>query len=117
MSAPPAIRPRPRVACLLARLGPLLARLAPFSLLALLAAPAHADDCDDLALLALGHVEIASAASIAPGAFTPPGAAGRAGRFGGAAYAGLPAFCRVELVSRPAADSSIGIEVWLPAAG
>lgn len=94
-----------------------IAPLSAITLLCALVTPARADDCSDLASLSLDHAEIVSATTVAAGAFTPPGAGGRFGGFGAAAYAGLPAFCRVEVTSRPAPDSAIGIEVWLPITG
>jgi feruloyl esterase len=81
--------------------------------LTLLATEALAQECTALESLAIEHTEITRAAPVAAGQFTPPGG----GRFGAQTYAGLPAFCRIEIVSRPAPGSAIGIEVWLPLAG
>jgi feruloyl esterase len=74
-------------------------------------ATAQAEECEQLASIALDHTQVLSASLVAPGAFEPPGGA----RFGRQAYAGLPEFCRLEAVARPARGSEIGIEVWLPA--
>jgi feruloyl esterase len=84
-----------------------------------MAASAAADDCTDLAAETLAHTEIASAALVPAGGFTPPGPQrpGGPGGRGGSAYANLPEFCRIEAVSRPTANSSINVEVWLPASG
>ena len=63
--------------------------------------------CERLAAsLALPNSTVTSADAVAAGAFTPPG--------GGAAAAGLPAFCRLSLTIKPSADSDIRSEVWLP---
>ena len=85
----------------------------------LAAASAAADECTDVAALALPHTGIVGATLVAAGAFTPPGPqrAGGPGGRGGAVYASLPAFCRVEATARPTDNSAIGIEVWLPASG
>ena len=88
----------------------------PVWLAACMTATAAADDCTDLAALTLANTDIAGAATVAAGAFTPPGPQ-RAGGPGGSAYANLPAFCRVEAIARPTVNSAIGIEVWLPASG
>jgi pimeloyl-ACP methyl ester carboxylesterase len=82
----------------------------PICILLGIATAASADGCDELGSLSLADTEIVSAALVAAGAFEP------GSRFGGQAYAGLPEFCRVEALARPAAGSEIGIEVWLPTA-
>lgn len=61
--------------------------------------------CADLASITIPHVSITSAAPVAAGAFTPPGAA---------RSIAVPAFCRVAAVATPTADSRIAIEVWIP---
>ena len=72
--------------------------------------------CDGLASLRLPNATVTSATEVAAGAFTPPTAPGR-----GVApalaktMAGLQPFCRVQITSKPTADSDIKIEVWLPA--
>jgi feruloyl esterase len=66
-----------------------------------IASAAGAPSCEALARVALPDTTI-SAAEIVPGpSFTPPG---------GAALDGLPAFCRVAAVTKPA----VKFEVWLP---
>jgi feruloyl esterase len=72
---------------------------------------AAATNCESLASLTLKDGSVTMAQSVAAGAFTQPG-----GRGGGAAYANLPAFCRVAATLKPTGDSEIKIEVWLPAA-
>jgi feruloyl esterase len=71
--------------------------------------------CESLSGLTLANGRVTSAVSVAAGAFSPPGAAGR----GAAAqqYPALPAFCRVTATLTPSTDSDIKIEVWLPASG
>ena len=81
-------------------------------------APAWADGtpCEGLAKLNLPHTEITSATLIAKGAFTAPSGGGGGGAAAAAKlYATLPAFCRVQITSRPTSDSDIKIEIWLPA--
>ena len=87
-------------------------------LAAVLAQPARAATCDDLAKLALPDTTIDAVGVVPAGGFVPPGAGDR-GRGGAAnqAYAKLPAFCRVTATARPSSDSDIKIEVWLPASG
>src|SRR5688572_16057838 len=71
--------------------------------------------CEGLASLRLPHATVTSATEVAAGAFTPPTVPGR-----GVApalaktMAGLQPFCRVQITSKPTADSDIKIEVWLP---
>jgi feruloyl esterase len=67
-----------------------------------------ARSCESLAALQLPQTTLSAAAPIGAGSFTPPASK---------PIAGLPAFCRVAGVIRPSADSQIGFEVWLPAAG
>jgi hypothetical protein len=71
---------------------------------------ALAADCESLVSLKLKDTSITSAKIVAAGGFTSP-----EGR-GSVAYTGLPAFCRVQAVAKPSADSKIGFEVWLPVA-
>lgn len=71
--------------------------------------------CDMLASLSLPHTSMTSAQTVAAGQFTPPGRGGRGAA--PAPIADLPAFCRVTASSKPAPDSDIRFEVWLPMAG
>ncbi len=73
--------------------------------------------CEHLAQLALPHVKIALAESVAAGAFTPPSGATLRPTANPALFKSLPAFCRVVAEAAPSADSDIKIEVWLPAGG
>jgi feruloyl esterase len=66
--------------------------------------------CESLASAALPHATIASAKTVAAGEFAPP----EGGRGSAAAFRGLPAFCRVQATLKPADDSEIKIEVWMP---
>ncbi len=72
---------------------------------------AAATNCESLASLALKGAAVTTAEAVAPGGFTQAG-----GRGGGAAFASLPAFCRIAATLKPTSDSEIKIEVWLPAA-
>ena len=73
--------------------------------------------CESLNSLALPHTSIA-AESVAAGAFAPAApAGGKAKGKGGDAFASLPAFCRVQVTSKPSSDSDIKIEYWLPVNG
>src|SRR5579871_2644010 len=76
---------------------------------ALCAVQAHAATCESLKSLKLPGTIISAAQSIPAGDFLPPGST--------TTLHGLPAFCRVTATVSPVPDSSIGIEVWLPAAG
>jgi feruloyl esterase len=80
---------------------------------------AIAAPCENLSSLSLPHVKITLAESVAPGAFTPPGAGGidASGAPAGAVFGRLPAFCRVAATLTPSSDSDIKIEMWLPASG
>jgi Tannase and feruloyl esterase len=73
--------------------------------------------CEQLAQLALPHVTITSAQTVAAGTFAPPAAAAAWLAGSPALYKRLPAFCRVTAVSKPTPDSDIKIEVWMPAGG
>ena len=83
---------------------------------ALMAVPgvAGAATCESLASLAVPNTTVTTAQIVAAGAFTQPG---RGGRGGGNAFASLPAFCRVAVTLKPAPQSDIKAEVWLPSAG
>ncbi|HUI82252.1 MAG TPA: tannase/feruloyl esterase family alpha/beta hydrolase [Bryobacteraceae bacterium] len=82
---------------------------------ALLATPLVAATCESLSALKPPDTTITAASTVAAGAFTPP-----AGPQLGQApvdYKALPAFCRVQGVIQPSADSHIEFEIWLPASG
>ncbi|MDR0311072.1 MAG: tannase/feruloyl esterase family alpha/beta hydrolase [Acidobacteriota bacterium] len=80
------------------------------------AIPAAAASCESLASLKLPDGKITSAAVVAAGAFTPPGAGGplAGGPGGSAVFKAAPAFCRVAATLTPSPDSDIKIEVWMP---
>src|SRR3954452_18152576 len=63
--------------------------------------------CSSLAALTIPNVTVRSAATVAAGPFTAPGAS---------AAMTLPAFCREEATARPTSDSDIKFEVWIPPA-
>ena len=79
-------------------------------LLCLGGATALAASCENLTSLTIPGTAIASATAVAAGPFSPNRAGGR----GGGAQRPFPAFCRVEAVARPVADSEIHVEIWLP---
>jgi feruloyl esterase len=68
--------------------------------------------CESLASLTFSGASITSATSVAAGAFKPLSGPGQP-----APNYALPAFCRVLGVAKPATDSDIKFEVWLPASG
>ena len=73
--------------------------------------------CGSLTSLSMPHGAVTLAQTVAPGAFTAP--AGRAGGPPGGQnpYAKLGSFCRVALTLKPAPQSDIKAEVWLPSPG
>jgi TonB family protein len=75
--------------------------------------PAMAATCESLAALKLPDTTITSAHAVAAGAFVPPPALGMPVP----AVKDLPAFCRVTATIKPAKDSDIKMEVWLPLTG
>ncbi|MCC6394152.1 MAG: tannase/feruloyl esterase family alpha/beta hydrolase [Bryobacterales bacterium] len=85
----------------------------PISLLvsAFFSMPARAASCESLGSLALPQTTITSAQSVSAGRFQPPSSPGPT------PFRNLPAFCRVVATLKPANDSDIKIEVWMPAEG
>ena len=83
------------------------------------AAPARGASCESLASLSLPDTTITKAEVIAAGSFTPPPPVGPPPPIGGEPpnWSDFPAFCRVAATIKPAADSDIQIEVWLPVSG
>jgi tannase/feruloyl esterase len=65
--------------------------------------------CESLAALALPDTTITLAQPVQAGAFTLPA------EYGPHDFKGVPAFCRVTAEIKPAKDSDIRIEVWMPA--
>lgn len=88
-----------------------------FAALALIATPAAAADCADMAGMSLPDGEITSATLVSAGEFAPPSAAGAPPGVAASGFDDLPEFCRVQAVRRPSSDSEIVVEVWLPASG
>jgi feruloyl esterase len=62
--------------------------------------------CEGLAAIALPHSTITTAGAVEAGVFTPPGVQ---------SLNVTRSFCRVVATVKPAADSNITVEVWLPA--
>lgn len=73
--------------------------------------------CEKLSQLALSKAKIVSAQAIDAGAFTPPTTVTPWLVGSPELYKTLGAFCRVVVEATPSADSSIKIEVWMPAEG
>src|SRR3954464_9190665 len=84
---------------------------------AVLAADAslQAATCEDLARVNLPQTTVTMAASVAPGAFSPPAGFSQSLQPGDLQYHDIPAFCRVAATMRPSSDSEIKMELWLPA--
>src|SRR5689334_22666956 len=72
------------------------------------AIPAAAATCESIANLGRPNTTVTTAESVTAGSFKPPA---------GGAMDKLPPFCRVSGVIKPAADSEILFEVWLPSSG
>lgn len=70
-----------------------------------IAQSAPADRCDALARISIPSFRIVEAERVADGQFKQPS---------GKELLNLPAFCRLSIVSQPAPESNIRIEVWLP---
>ena len=84
-------------------------------LLSAIASPAFAATCESLATLKLPDTTITSAQQVAAGAFTLPAGVSLPGTMFNPKN--LPAFCRVQATLKPAKDSDIKIEVWMPLTG
>lgn len=79
----------------------------------LLGAVAAATPCENLTSLRLADATITSAVVVPEG--PPPSRGGFGGGMpGGAPQANIPAHCKVQLVLKPASDSLINMELWLP---
>ena len=78
--------------------------------------PAGQDNCAKLASLQLPGAKVVSAATVAAGAFLPPDAS-TLPPTQKALMAGLPPFCRVQVMATPSADSAIPVDVWMPVKG
>ena len=75
---------------------------------------AASGSCERLSALKLPDTTIATAETVAAGAFKPS-TAGEPSE--GRGFRSMPAFCRVAAAIAPTSDSDIKVEVWLPAAG
>src|SRR5919108_799607 len=73
--------------------------------------------CEKLSQLTLSKAKIVSAQTVEAGAFPPPTAMSPWLAGSPDLYKTLGAFCRVVMEAMPSADSSIKIEVWMPAEG
>ena len=71
----------------------------------LLTIPASARSCKELAKITIPGVSITFSNDVVSGQFTPPGED---------KMLDTPAFCRVVATARPASDSVINFEVWIP---
>jgi feruloyl esterase len=78
-------------------------------------APSGTQTCEGLTQLKLTGAKILSAQTVAAGAFTPPPNITPWIVGEPSFYKMLPAFCRVVAEATPSTDSSIKIEVWMPA--
>jgi feruloyl esterase len=83
------------------------------AVLCMSASSAAAATCESLTSLASATTTVTMAETVAAGAFAQPGRGGGAA----AAFASLPAFCRVAVTLKPTPQSNIKAEVWLPASG
>ncbi len=90
----------------------MVVRLTLLLILLALSGSAIAATCESLAALNLPDTTITSAQPVAAGAFIPPGASAPP-----ASVKNVPAFCRVAATIKPAKDSDIKMEVWLPLTG
>jgi feruloyl esterase len=80
------------------------------------ASAAGAATCESLTSLPVKNGTVTLVQTVAPGVFTPP--AGRGGGRGGAnPFTALAQFCRVAVTLKPAPQSDIKAEVWMPASG
>jgi Tannase and feruloyl esterase len=75
-------------------------------------APGRTAGCENLASWVLPSAAMTLAQTVLAGTFTPPNPGDDR-----AAFRALPAFCRVAATLAPSSDSTIKIEVWMPAAG
>jgi tannase/feruloyl esterase len=79
--------------------------------------PSAPQSCEKLSQLALSKAKIVSAQAVEAGAFMPPAITTPWLIGSPELYKSLGAFCRVVVEATPSADSSIKIEVWMPADG
>jgi feruloyl esterase len=87
----------------------------PLSLTAFSQSRVPAVSCESLAKLALPDTTITAAQAYAAGEYKMPSTRpGGQGGPGGQTTGPIPAFCRITAEIKPASDSDIKIEVWLP---
>jgi Tannase and feruloyl esterase len=79
--------------------------------------PSAPQSCEKLSQLAVSKAKIVSAQTVEAGTFAPPAAMSPWLAGSPDLYKSLGAFCRVVVEATPGADSSIKIEVWMPAEG
>src|SRR5215472_15921099 len=77
--------------------------------------PSAPKSCEKLSQLALSKAKVTSAQTVEAGTFVPPAAMSTWLTGSPDLYKSLGAFCRVVVEATPRADSSIKIEVWMPA--
>src|SRR6185295_9910821 len=78
------------------------------------AGPIACEALGQVSLSTLSSGSVLSAQPVPAGAFTPPSSSNAASA---AAFAALPAFCRVTAKLTPTPDSDIRVEIWLPQSG
>jgi feruloyl esterase len=91
---------------------PVFVFIMPLVMLALPLRAYAADACENLSALKLPDTTITSAQTVAAGSFVAP-----AGNMNSPLFKEVPAFCRVVAEIKPAKDSDIKVEVWMPATG
>ena len=74
------------------------------------------DSCEKLSQITISGARIIFAKTIDAGTFAGPPTEGGS-RDLTAPYKNVPAFCRVVVLATPTTDSSIRIEIWMPASG
>jgi feruloyl esterase len=79
--------------------------------------PVSAAPCETLTSLSVPHGVVTLAQTIGPGAFVAPNPRGGGPPGGQNPFAKLGSFCRVALTLKPAPQSDIKTEVWLPSTG
>ena len=82
-----------------------------------MAGPAAAKDCADLAGAALPQGKVTAAILVPAGGFQPAAAPGAPPGVLATGFKSLPAFCRIQATLTPTPDSDIKVEVWMPASG
>jgi len=91
---------------------PIFVFIMPLVMLALPLRAHAADACENLSTLKLADTTITSAQTVAAGSFVAP-----AGNINSPLFKEVPAFCRVVAEIKPAKDSDIKVEVWMPSSG